>query len=57
MAGPGPLPEDEKVALLFEISGKKSKDEMDNFNKEFQALIKKHDLKVKYKIRGQDGQN
>ena len=57
MAGPGPLPEDEKVALLFEIFGKKSKDEMDAFNKEFGALIRKHALKVKYRIRGQDGQS
>ena len=54
MAGPGPLPEDEKVALLFELYGKKTKDEMDEFNKEFRALIKKHELKVKYMIRGEN---
>jgi hypothetical protein len=52
MAGPGPLPEREKVALLFEIQGQKSKDELDQFNKEFGALIQKHGLEVKFKMRG-----
>ena len=52
MAGPGPLPQNRKVALLIEVAGRKSKQTMQEFNSELAKLKKKYGVKIQYRVKG-----
>lgn len=52
MTGPGNLPDDQKVAVLFELLGPMDAGRRTEFNEKLGALLKAYGAKLTYKIQG-----